>query len=100
MYTQYLVECFPEVITWGIPRGHSVTEEHEMLQDTLRVDSDHGTDASEGRVFLLIITNGAECLAPHGQELRQEWSHFRRAHQPQPPNGDGRVLQQGLGCVL
>ena len=89
----YLMEGLPEVVTWAIPRGNSITEEHEVLQDTLWVDTNHRADPTEGRVLFLIIPNGAQSLTPHGQELWQEWSNLLRAHKSQPPNGNGCVLQ-------
>lgn len=76
----YLMEGLPEVIPWAIPRSNSITEEHEVLQDTTWVDTDHRTNPTEGRVLLLIVSNGAQSLTPHGQKLWQKWSNFLGAH--------------------
>ena len=91
---------FLQVIPGGVPGGHCITEEHEMLEHTTRVDTDHGTDPTECRVLLFVVADGAERLTPHGQELGQEGGHLSRADQPQPANGDGGVLQKCLGRVL
>ena len=96
----YLVECFPEVVSWSVPGGHCITEEHKVLENTLRVDSNHSTDPTESRVLFIIVSDGAQSLAPHGQELGQEGSHLHWTHQTQSTNGDGRVLQQSLWSVL
>ena len=94
------MERLLQIVSRSIPGGHGVAEEHEVLEDSLRVDTDHGTYPTEGRVLLLIVPDGPQSLAPHGQELRQERSHFNRTHQPQSADGDGCVLQQGLWGVL
>ena len=95
-----LVEGFLQVIPRGVPGGNCVTKEHEVLEHAARIDTDHGTDPTESRVLLFVVTNGAQRLTPHGQELGQEGGHLRWADQPQPADGDCRVLQECLGRVL
>ena len=97
---EHLVKGLPQVISRGVPRGHSITEEHKVLEDALRVHTDHCTDPTKSRVFLFVVPDGAECLAPHRQELGQERGNLNRTNQPQPPNGDRCILQQGFWRVL
>ena len=59
-----LVEHLLEVVLGADPRGDRVTEEDEVLDDARRVVADHGADAAERRVLLLVVTNVAQRRAP------------------------------------
>lgn len=43
----YLKEHFLEVILWTDPGRNGITEEDEILNDTVRIDVYHRTDAAE-----------------------------------------------------
>ena len=82
-----------EVVSRRAPGCHGNAEEHKVLEHALGVDANHGTDPTKGRVLLLVVSDGAEGVAPHGQELGEKGGHLGGTHQTQSPDGDGRVLQ-------
>ena len=95
-----LVKHLFEVVLGATPGGHCITEEHKVLEHSVGVHGNHGTDTTEGRVLFLIVSDVAQRVAPHADELGEKGCHFPRTHQPQPPNGDGCVLEQSLWGAL
>ena len=63
-YNTYLIEHLLEVVLRLDPGGDGVAEEDEVLHDAARVDADHGADAAEGRVLLLVVADVAQRRAP------------------------------------
>ena len=82
------------------PAGHGVTEEDELRENTSRVDLDHLTHASEGRVLLVIVPDVPQRSAPGPHKLDHRWRHHLGTHQPHPAQGDRGVLKQRLRGVL
>lgn len=46
------------------PGCNGIAEEYKVLHDSLRIDRDHVTDASEGGVLLLVVSDVAKRGAP------------------------------------
>ena len=69
-----LVEHLLEVVLGADPRGDRVTEEDEVLDDARRVVADHGADAAERRVFLLVVANVAQRRAPATEHVTRHSS--------------------------
>ena len=69
------------------------------LRDTRRVRLDEGAKASERRVFLLVVPNLVQRLAPRLRELGQEGRDERRVHQPDPADRHCSVLVQAPRCL-
>lgn|SRR6218665_3881744 len=60
----YLEEHFLEVILWADPGRNGITEEDEILNDSVRIDIYHRTDATERRVLLLVVSDVTQRCAP------------------------------------
>jgi len=87
---------------WGnfTPLRNSIAEWSETLNQTLRVYLDHGTQAAEGSILLIIVSNRAASVAPglgKGFKMRsnQLW-----ANQTKTADRNRRVVQECSGCGL
>lgn len=58
------MEHFLEVLLRVYPGGDGIAEKDKVLDHSGGVHTDHVTDASEGRVFLLVVTDVAQRDAP------------------------------------
>ena len=63
-----LVKHVLEVSSRIDPGCNCITEEDEILHYTAWVDADHGTDATECRVLLVIVTNVSQRCTPGTRE--------------------------------
>ena len=71
----HLMKYLLKVVLGAGPRSHRVTEVHEVLQHPGRIDADHGTDAPERRILLLVVADVPQRIAPHANELGQVRCH-------------------------
>ncbi len=60
----HFVEHFLEIFLWVDPWCYSITEKDEVLYHSSWVDTDHVAHTTEGRIFLLIITDITQWCAP------------------------------------
>jgi len=60
----YLLEHFLQILFRRRPRRYGVTKEDKVWDDTGRVNSDHLTHTSEGRILLFVISYASQRSAP------------------------------------
>ena len=95
-----LVEHLFELRMWALPGSDGVAEKDEVVDDAAGIDADHLAHAAEGRILLVVVPDVSKASAPWTNELRQGWRHVVRADEAHAADGDGCVLQQGLGRMI
>ena len=79
----YLWEHFLQIFFRVDPRCNGITEVDEVLDNTIRIGTDHAAHASKRWIFLIIVTNVAQWHTPVYKHLVSDQPTFLQV-EPQP----------------